>query len=463
VTRKELPHSIEAERSVLGAIILDEDCLHQGINELTTEHFALKRHRHIFEALRDLFEERKLVDVLHLKDKLGAAKTLEEVGGVEYILDVVADVASPASFKHHLRIVEEKYLLRRLIGAGQNITDSAYDGSQEAAALVDKAESMIFGVQTGSTRDGLTHISEFIETVYDDIEARSRRQETISGVETGYPLFDELTNGLQRQEFIVLAARPGQGKTAFVLNVAQHIAIRNKHPVAIFSLEMSREALATRLLCAEARVDGKLLRSGKIPAHCWSPLTEALANLSQSPIYVDETPRMSILEMRAKARRAKLQHDIQAMIVDYLQLMVGTGKYDSRQQEVSEISGFLKALAKELDIPVLACAQLSRAPTQRPGKEPVLSDLRESGAIEQDADVVSFIYHPKEKNKDDEEEEATSQYFSDCELIVAKNRNGPVGRIPLRFIRMYTRFEHRAFEFEEQPTTASFTDDEDFI
>ncbi|MCP4229300.1 MAG: replicative DNA helicase [bacterium] len=393
MTKKELPHSIEAERSVLGAIILDDDCLHQGINELKAEYFALKRHRHIFEALSDLFEERKLIDVLHLKDKLGAKKTLEEVGGVEYILDIVADVASPASFKHHLRIVEEKYLLRRLIGTGQNITESAYDGSQGAASLVDKAESMIFGVQTGTTRDGLTHISEFIEAVYDDIEARSRRQETISGVETGYPLFDELTNGLQRQEFVVLAARPGQGKTAFVLNVAQHIAIRNKHPVAIFSLEMSREALATRLLCAEARVDGKLLRSGKIPAHCWAPLTEALANLSQSPIYVDETPRMSILEMRAKARRAKLQHDIKLMIVDYLQLMQGTGRYDSRQQEVSEISGFLKALAKELDIPVLACAQLSRAPTQRAGKEPVLAGVRESGAIEQDAGVVSFIFH----------------------------------------------------------------------
>lgn len=449
----------------MGAIILDEECLHQGINELTPEHFSIKRHRHIFEALRDLFEERKLVDALHLKEKLDAKKTLEEVGGVEYILDIVADVASPASFKHHLRIIEEKHLLRRLITTGQNIADSAYDGSVDAASLVDKAESMIFGVHEGSMREGLAHISEFLGDVYDDIEARSQRQEALTGIETGYPLLDELTNGLQQQEFIVLAARPGQGKTALVLNIAQQVAVKNKHPVAIFSLEMSREALATRLLCAEARVDGKQVRSGRIPSHCWAPLTQALSNLSQSPIYVDETPGMSILEMRAKARRAKSQNNIQLLIVDYLQLMKGTGRFESRQQEVSEISGFLKALAKELRIPVLACAQLSRAPSQRPNKEPVLTDLRESGAIEQDADVVMFIHHAKDKDRDDEEEEAAAQYFSDCDLLVAKNRNGPIGRVPLRFIRMYTRFEHRASDYEPSPAGIGATDegDDDFI
>jgi replicative DNA helicase len=448
VNSRPQPHSIEAERSVLGAMLLDEDALHEGLAGLTSDHFSINRHRCVFDGLQRLFEEREGVDVITLGETLKRTGTYDDAGGIEYVLELVADVSSPGSFGYHINVVLDKYLLRQLISIASKINESAFAGKERANLLVDQAESLVFNLSQQRVRRDFVAVGDFVKDVYAAIEERARRQEHIHGLETGYTELDDLTGGFHRQEFIVLASRPGQGKTALALNVAQYVALRQNLPVAVFSLEMSREQVAMRILCAEARVDLHRVRTGRIAQHEWVPLTDAIARLSVAPIYIDDSPAISVLELRAKARRLKSRYDVELVIVDYLQLVRGTRQAENRQQEIAEVSMALKALAKELRVPVLACAQLSRAPTQRPRKEPQLSDLRESGAIEQDADVVLFIYYPHERRtsqEEDEEERRRQEYFSDCELIIAKQRNGPTDRIPLRFIKKYTRFEHRAY------------------
>jgi replicative DNA helicase len=452
VATRVLPHNIEAERSVLGAMLLDEDALHEGLAGLTSEHFSINRHRYIFNGLKELFEEHEGIDVITLSEGLKRAGTYEDAGGMEYVLGLVADVSSPGSFGYHVEIVRDKHLLRQLAGVASEISESALGGSERANLLLDQAESLVFNLSQQRMRRDAIPIGDFVKEVYGAIEERARRKEHVHGLETGYTELDDLTSGFHPQEFVVLAARPGQGKTALALNIAQHVALRKNLPVAVFTLEMSKEQVATRILCAEARVDLHRIRTGRIAQHEWLPLTDALARLSVSPVFIDDTPAISVLELRAKSRRLKSHYDIQLVIVDYLQLVRSSGRPENRQQEIAEVSMALKALAKELRIPVLACAQLSRAPTQRPRKEPQLSDLRESGAIEQDADVVLFIYYPKERRPSDEEDEERrrKEYFSDCDLIIAKQRNGPTDRIPLRFIKKYTRFEHRAYTGEAE-------------
>lgn len=452
------PHSVEAERSVLGAMLLDEDALHEGLSGLTPGHFSINRHRYIFDGLRLLFEERGGVDVITLGEILKRADTYKDAGGIEYALELAADVSSPGSFRYHVEVVRDKYLLRQLISIAGEISESAFAGKERANMLVDQAESLVFNLSQQRVRRDFVAIGDFVKDVYTAIEERARRKEHIHGLETGYAELDDLTGGFHPQEFIVLAARPGQGKTALALNIVQYAALRHNLPVAVFSLEMSREQVAMRIMCAEARVDLHRVRTGRIAQHEWVPLTDAIARLSVAPIYIDDSPALSVIELRAKARRLKSHYGVELVIVDYLQLVRGPGRAENRQQEIAEVSMALKALAKELAVPVLACAQLSRAPTQRPRKEPQLSDLRESGAIEQDADVVLFIYYPRERRpseEENEEERRREEYFSDCDLIIAKQRNGPTDRIPLRFIKKYTRFEHRAYTGEaETPVPA---------
>lgn len=434
------PHDAVAERAVLAAMVLDRECLHEGLERLEPDHFFVTPHREVFCGLLDLFQGGAAVDAVTLAEALRRRGTLSEVGGLPLILSLVEDVTTVASFSHHVELVERKYLLRALIKISGEIAERAAAGRDEADLLLDEAEAKVFGIAERRIRRDFVAVGDVIGGVFDAVEARSRRQEHISGVETGYPEIDDLTSGLQRQNLVIVAARPGVGKTAFALNIAQNVAVNRRLPVAIFSLEMSNEALAQRLLCTQAKVSLSAVRSGKVPSNAWEKLTEAMNALSRAPIYLDDSPALNILEMRAKARRIKARHDVQLVIVDYLQLVHGHGRYESRQVEIAAVSSFLKSLSKELNVPVVACAQLSRAVERRTSGEPQLSDLRESGAIEQDADLVMFLHAPSER----EGEEGDPDYAA-VDVIIAKQRNGPTGRVKLMFIKKYTRFERAEF------------------
>jgi replicative DNA helicase len=434
---REYPASFDAERAVLGAMILDRDALHEGLERLEGDYFFGPNHRHIYTGLLDLFRDEADVDVVTLADALKRRGCLEDAGGTAYLLSLVEDITTVASFSHHIRLLEEKHVLRSLIDVSVNLADRASAEREDPHLLLDETEAKVFSIAERRLKRDFISVGEVIGDVYDAIETRAKKKEHVSGIETGYLEIDDLTGGLQKQNLIILAARPSVGKTALALNVAQNAALDRGLPVAVFSLEMSREALAQRLLCSVARVDMGLVRSGRLSSMMWRPLTEAVNRLSDAPIYVDDSPTLNVLEMRAKARRVKARRDVQLIIIDYLQMVHGYGRYENRQTEIAAVSSFLKALAKELDVPVLACAQLSRAVERRISGEPQLSDLRESGAIEQDADVVMFLHPPG-----DDEEEGEDRQFAEMDLIIAKQRNGPTGRVKLLFVRKYTRFEN---------------------
>ncbi|MEE9455871.1 MAG: replicative DNA helicase [bacterium] len=433
---REYPASFDAERAVLGAMILDRDALHEGLERLEDDYFFGPNHRHIYASLLDLFKDEADVDVVTLADALKRRGKLEDAGGTAYLLSLVEDITTVASFSHHVRLLEEKYVLRSLIDVSVNLAERASGEREDPHLLLDETEAKVFQIAERRLKQDFVPVGDVIGEVYDAIEARAKNKEHISGLETGYLEIDDLTGGFQKQNLIILAARPGVGKTSLALNVAQNLALDRNLPVAIFSLEMSREALAHRLLCSVARVDLSLVRSGRLSSMMWRPLTEAVNRLSGAPIFVDDSPTLNILEMRAKARRIKARRDVQLIIVDYLQMVHGYGRYENRQTEIAAVSSFLKALAKELDIPVLACAQLSRAVERRVSGEPLLSDLRESGALEQDADVVMFLHQPSADG------DGEDQHFSETDVIVAKQRSGPTGRVKLLFVRKYTRFEN---------------------
>jgi replicative DNA helicase len=434
---REYPQSQEAERAVLGAMILDGDALHEGLERLDGDSFYGSGHRHIFAGLAELFRADADVDVVTLADALKRLGRLEDAGGPAYLLSLVEDITTVASFAHHLKLLEEKYLLRSLMDVSYDLAERASAEREDPHLLVDETEAKVFAIAERRLKREFIPIGEVVGGVYDAIEARAKRKDHISGLETGYLEIDDLTGGLQKQNLIILAARPGVGKTALALNVTQNLALEKKVPVAVFSLEMSREALVHRLLCAVARADLSQVRAGRVSSIMWRPLTEAVNRLSAAPIYVDDSPTLNILEMRAKARRVKARRDVQLIVVDYLQMVHGYGRYENRQTEIAAVSSFLKALAKELDVPVLACAQLSRAVERRVSGEPQLSDLRESGAIEQDADVVMFLHQPG-----GERDDGAEQQFAETDVILAKQRHGPTGRVKLLFIRKFTRFEN---------------------
>jgi replicative DNA helicase len=435
-----LPHSVDAERSVLGAILLDNRVFDRAQELLTPAAFYSVRHQKIFRLLEEMVEAGSALDVVTLKDALELRGQLEECGGAAYLASLLGGVPRSANVEHYARIVKEKSVLRDLIRTSQAILDSALHPERPPDELIDEAEKAIFGVAEKRLGGGFIPISVSAETSLRAIEELTERQELITGIACGFPQFDEMTAGLQPADLVILAARPSMGKTALALNICSHAALRQNKVVGIFSLEMSHQQLFIRLLCAEGQIDAHRLRTGRVNREQWQSVIRVYGTLSDAPIFIDDTPGVGIMEMRAKARRLKREHGMDLLVVDYLQLMRGRGSYDSRQQEISDISRSLKELAKELNVPVLALSQLSRAPEQRSGDHrPQLSDLRESGAIEQDADVVLFLFREEVYKREDPTVEGKA------ELIVGKQRNGPIGTVPLHFIRQFTRFVNPEF------------------
>jgi replicative DNA helicase len=431
---KGLPSNVEAERSILGAILLDNTVCNQAIELLRREDFFLDSHRRIFDKMVSLSERLMPIDLITLSDELRRAGEFEQIGGATYIASLIDGVPRTDTIEPYAKLVKQKSMLRKLISASQQIVSLAFEEEDDADVIIDKAEHMIFQIAEDRVRQGFQYIGDVAHRRLEQIEQMAGRPEMITGVPTGFTDFDRMTSGLQRQELVVIAARPSMGKTALALNMAQYAA-KNGNVVGIFSLEMSAEQLVSRLLCSEARVDAHRLRTGYLNREEWARLADALRRLCETKVYIDDSAAVSVMEMRAKCRRLKAEHGLDLLIIDYLQLMAGRGRIESRQQEVSQISRDLKGLAKELDIPVVALSQLSRAPEQRSEHKPQLSDLRESGAIEQDSDLVCFIYREEVYNPTDENQ-------GTAELIIGKQRNGPTGVVPLAFLKEFTRFEN---------------------
>jgi len=447
-TRKLPPQSIEAEMSILGGILLENEAINRTLEMLVPEDMYRENHRKIFRAMIELNERNEPCDLVTLTSILKKKGELEEVGGAAYLATLVDYVPTAANIAYYCRIVKEKGLTRLLISAATDIVTRGYDDQMEVAELLDNAQKVIFEISENKLRPAFFPVSAVLKDTIKNIELLYERKEHITGVPTGFVDLDEKTAGFQRGDLVIIAGRPSMGKTAFALNIAQYAALHSdqKTPVAIFSLEMNKEQLVTRLLCSEARIDASRLRTGHLIDNDWEKLARGAGKLHEAKIFIDDSPAISVLEMRAKCRRLKVEHHIGLIIVDYLQLMRGGANPESRQQEISEISRSLKALAKELDLPVVALSQLNRGLENRTDKRPMMSDLRESGAIEQDADLIMFVYRDtvyceKCKNRDlncDENHERNA------EINIGKQRNGPTGTINLTFMGEYTRFENQA-------------------
>jgi len=430
-----LPHSDDAERSVLGAILLDNRQFDRAQELLTPQSFYAVRHQKIFRALSAMVESGRALDLVTLREQLALSGDLDECGGPAYLAALLGGVPRAAHVEHYARIVREKSVLRELIRATQGILHSALAPEGSTEELLDDAEKAIFRVAESRLGSGFLPLRVIAEESLRWIEELTERKEIVTGIASGFPMFDEMTSGLQAGDLVILAARPSMGKTALALNLCAHASLRQGKTVGVFSLEMSHQQLFLRMLCSEGQIDAHRLRTGRVSHDQWHKIIAIYGTLSEARIFIDDTPGVGVMEMRAKARRLKREHGLELLVVDYLQLMRGRGSYDSRQQEISDISRSLKELAKELSIPVLALSQLSRAPEQRSGDHrPQLSDLRESGAIEQDADVVLFLFREEMYKRDDPALEGKA------ELIVGKQRNGPTGTVPLHFIRQFTRF-----------------------
>ncbi|RKZ02371.1 MAG: replicative DNA helicase [Candidatus Hydrothermota bacterium] len=428
------PHSIDAEAVVLGAMMLNERALLRGLEVLKPEDFYLDAHRKIFNVIAFLFEKKKAVDLVTVKEELAKRGQLEQIGGAVYLTELV-DSSIPAVFEHHLEIVLEKSVYRKVIEVATSILEHAYSQTFDSAdELLDMAEQRILDIRERRLYGGFRRISDFVEGVFEEINQLMQHRQHITGIPTGFDDIDIMTSGFQPGDLIVIASRPSMGKTSFVLNILRYLSVEKSIPTAIFSLEMSTEQLVHRLLCMEARLDAHAVRSGSIKSEDIPKLTRAAGNLRRAPIFIDDTPAISIMELRAKARRIVREEGVKLLAIDYLQLIQGP-KSESRQQEISAISRSLKALAKELRIPVVALSQLSRAVEQRHDKRPQLSDLRESGAIEQDADTVMFIFRPEVY------EPRNREVAGIAEIIIGKQRNGPIGTKKLHFIKEYMRFE----------------------
>jgi replicative DNA helicase len=449
------PQNIEAEQMVLGAILIENDSINKIIEILSPDDFYKDTHRRIFAVMLDMFETGDAIDLVTLSDAIRGKTGLEAVGGASYLATLVSLVPTAANIKHHARIVREKSVLRKLIHSATDIITQSYEDSRTVVnidELLDRAEKSIFEIAQGKIKDSFVSMKNIVGHSFTIVEQLYEKKEMVTGLATGFLDLDEQTSGLQQSDLIIVAGRPSMGKTAFCLNVAAHAAIEKGKSVAIFSLEMSKEQLVLRMLGSESRVDAHKLRTGHLSERDWKPLSNAAGRLAEAPIFIDDTAAISVLETRAKARRLKADQGLDLVIVDYLQLMRGRGDEGSREQEISNISRSLKALAKELQVPVIALSQLNRAVETRPTKEkrPMLADLRESGAIEQDADVILFIYRDEVYNK------CTCAYDGECscgqrgkaEVIIGKQRNGPIGKVDLTFVNRYTRFENaekRAF------------------
>lgn len=432
------PQNIDAEKSVLGSLLIDEEAIGSAIEILDEAWFYEQSHRQIFKAVLELYNQRKNVDLITLSDKLKSDGTLEQIGGVSYLSFLIDLVPSAANVEHYANIVREKGVLRRLIKNATNIIAESYGSTGNVDEVVDNAERLIFEVADLKQRSQSVHIKDLVRQGIEKLDFLYQRKQHVTGIPTGFEKFDHMTSGLQNSDLIIIAGRPSMGKSALAISMAEYAGIEQKQGVAVFSLEMSKEQLVQRMLCSQARVDAHKVRSGFLSPSDWPKLTAAAGRLSESKIFIDDTPAISVLELRAKARRLKANQGIELIILDYLQLMRSTIQSESRQQEISEISRSLKALARELNVPVIALSQLSRAVESRQDHKPQLSDLRESGAIEQDADLVVLLmreeyYNPTEENK------------GVADVMIAKQRNGPVGTVKLAFIKEYMRFENLAY------------------
>ena len=436
-----LPHNLEAERSVLGAILIHNDAFNAAAEVLTPRDFFRDAHRRIFDKMVKLAERGDAIDLVTLKEELGRAGELEEVGGPAYITALVDGVPRSTNVEHYARIIKEKSTLRRLIFSANKILSTAYEGGDEADVILDNAERAIFEIADDKVRDGFVSMRTLAQTSLDTIEKLHGNKELVTGVPTGFTDLDEMTSGLQPSDLIIIAARPSMGKTSLVLNIAQHVGTKTDMTVGVFSLEMSKEQLFMRMLTGEARIDAHRLRGGFLGERDWGRLAQAIGTLSEAKIFIDDTPSIGVLEMRAKCRRLKSEHGLHLVIVDYIQLMQGRGRFENRTLELGSISRSMKGLAKELSVPIVVLSQLSRAPESRSDHRPQLSDLRESGALEQDADVVAFIYR-EDLYADKSQPPTDAQGVA--EIIIGKQRNGPTGIVKLAFIREFTRFENLA-------------------
>jgi len=431
------PQSLEAEVSVLGGVLLENEALNRALEVVNEGDFYREAHRQIFSALLHLYERNEPADLITLSEVLKKRGALEEVGGIEYLNFLVNSVPTAANIAYYAKIIKEKSILRKLINRATEIINLGFGDAGDVDESLDRAERLIFEISEDRVRPSFFPIKDIIKASFKTIENLYEKKQLITGVPTGFTKLDDLTSGLQPSDLIIVAGRPSMGKTALALNITQHAAIEDGIPSAIFSLEMSKEQLALRLLCSEAKVDAHRLRGGFLSETDWPKLTRAAGSLSEAPIFIDDTPGLTVLEMRAKSRRLKAEHNLGLVVVDYLQLMRGRANSETREQEISDISRSLKALAKELRLPVIALSQLNRKVEDRGDRRPQLADLRESGAIEQDADVIIFLYRDEVYNRSED-----NPHKGKAEIIVGKQRNGPTDKFELAFLDKYTCFEN---------------------
>lgn len=427
------PHNIDAEQSVLGSMILDKEAIIMAGEIINGEDFYKEAHREIFDSILALYNRDEPVDLVTLSEELTQRQTLEAIGGITYLTSLSSAVPTTTNVKYYAKIVEEKSILRRLIKASSEILDKGYQAEEEVNQILDMAEKNIFDISQKKSQEGFSKIKEVLMESFNKIEELYQSEGGITGLTTGFADIDRKTSGLQKSDLILVAARPSMGKTAFSINVAQNAAIKADASVAIFSLEMSKEQLVQRMLSSESHIEIQKIRTGTLSEDEWPSLAKSMGPLSQAKIFIDDTPAISVMEMKAKCRRLKMEQGLDMILIDYLQLMSGDGKTESRQQEISTISRSLKGLAREMDCPVVALSQLSRAPEMRADHRPILSDLRESGAIEQDADIVMFLYRDEYYNPDSEKKNIG-------ELIIAKQRNGATGTVELAWLGQFTKF-----------------------
>ena len=430
------PQNIEAEQSVVGGILIENDAINKVMEILTPDDFYRDAHRKIYHALINLSERDEPADLITLTNELRKIDQLDSVGGASYLTSLIDSVPTAANIEYYAKIVKEKAILRKLIQTSTEIITHSYEDRGDVEGFLDEAERAIFEISEKRVKPSFYSIRDIVKESFKTIERLFQKKEAVTGVPSGFKELDRMTAGFQPSDLIIVAGRPSMGKTAFCLNVAQYAAIENKIPVAVFSLEMSKEQLVIRMLCSEAHVEGTRLRTGFLTESDWPKLTIAAGNLSDAPIFIDDSAALSILELRAKARRLNAEHGLGMIMIDYLQLMRGRTRVESRQQEISEISRSLKALAKELNVPVIAVSQLSRKTEERRDFRPQLSDLRESGAIEQDADVILFLYRDELYNRSED-----NPNRGKAEVIIGKQRNGPIGKIELAFLDKFTTFK----------------------
>jgi replicative DNA helicase len=430
------PQNVEAEQSVLGGILIENDAINKVLEILTPDDFYRDAHRRIYNALINLSTRDEPADLITLTNELRKIDQLDAAGGASYITSLIDSVPTAANIEYYARIVKEKSILRQLIQTSTDIITESYQDRSDVESFLDEVERSIFQISENRVRPSFYPIRDIVKQSFKTLERLYEKKELVTGVPSGFKELDQMTAGFQPSDLIIVAGRPSMGKTAFCLNVAQYAAIEKRTPVAVFSLEMSKEQLVIRLLCSEAHVEGTKLRTGFLSEGDWPRLTIAAGNLSEAPIFIDDTAALSVLELRAKARRLKADQGLGMVIIDYLQLMRGRARAESRQQEISEISRSLKAVAKELNIPVIAVSQLSRRTEERTGMRPQLSDLRESGAIEQDADLILFLYRDEVYNRSED-----NPNRGKAEMIIGKQRNGPTGKIELAFLSKFTTFK----------------------